>query len=206
MIRNYINDVFYEYKVIQLCSDYASVAHIGQLRKDKITPYISHPSRVAFLVGRSRNASFIEICAAWLHDVLEDCSEIKDNEFSCCIKNHEEDKKDIRHFLLNNKEINPLDGKRIMGLIYALTSSQNKNISKQKRKEEHYRKISSVANAPLIKYCDRIDNLMTIDVFSDSGKEWYIKDTENMISYLDDFVYDDFIKWKLSSVLRIKNK
>ena len=45
---------------------------------------------------------------------------------------------------------------------------------------------------------------MTIDHFSDGGKKWYIKDTEDMIRSLDDFVRDDFIKWKLLSVLKMK--
>ncbi len=201
MYKNARKKMYYENNVIRLCSDYAAVSHIGQFRKDKITPYITHPARVSCMVSESKNASFREVCAAWLHDVLEDCSEIINSEYSYIIKNHKDDNKDIRIFLLNNKEIDPPDGKIILELVEALTTSQNKKIPKKERRENSYKNILRIPDAALIKYCDRIDNLMTVNHFSDGGRKWYLKDTENMISNLDKFVYSDFIKWKLLSVL-----
>lgn len=59
--------------VIKTAADHASQAHRGQFRKDRRTPYITHPARVAGLIG-SFNGSHIAIIAAWLHDVYEDCS------------------------------------------------------------------------------------------------------------------------------------
>ena len=58
---------------IKTAADHASRAHKGQLRKDRKTPYITHPARVAALVGMF-DGSHVAIISAWLHDVYEDCS------------------------------------------------------------------------------------------------------------------------------------
>lgn len=57
----------------------AAVAHgaCGQKRADKVTPYISHPDRVAdltaqFYLSEKGTVPETAIAAAWLHDVLED--------------------------------------------------------------------------------------------------------------------------------------
>lgn len=42
-------------------------AHAGQFRRDGITPYVTHPERVAQAVSPKAKP------VAWLHDVLEDC-------------------------------------------------------------------------------------------------------------------------------------
>ena len=64
----------YESRVIQLCADYAGVAHSGQFRKDKVTPYIIHPARVSYYIARILYGydGFIAPCDAWIHDVMED--------------------------------------------------------------------------------------------------------------------------------------
>ena len=49
--------------VIKAAADHASQAHKGQLRKDRKTPYITHPARVAGLVG-TFNGSHVAIIAA----------------------------------------------------------------------------------------------------------------------------------------------
>jgi (p)ppGpp synthase/HD superfamily hydrolase len=50
----------------------ASEAHKGQMRKDGVTPYVTHPMRVAGRVMLLSGVTPIEVAAAWLHDVLED--------------------------------------------------------------------------------------------------------------------------------------
>jgi len=47
---------------------FAHVAHVNQFRRDKTTPYITHPEKVANLVKPDYHAEM----TAWLHDVLED--------------------------------------------------------------------------------------------------------------------------------------
>ncbi len=52
---------------------FAARAHKGQLRKDKKTPYVAHPFRVAFLCRHLFSITDERIlCMALLHDVLED--------------------------------------------------------------------------------------------------------------------------------------
>jgi (p)ppGpp synthase/HD superfamily hydrolase len=50
---------------------FAKRAHEGQLRKYTLTPYITHPANVVNIV-KSVDHTPIMICAAWLHDVVED--------------------------------------------------------------------------------------------------------------------------------------
>jgi len=55
--------------MIETAITLARFAHAGQFRRDGKTPYITHPEAVA---GRLAGESSEVICAAWLHDVLED--------------------------------------------------------------------------------------------------------------------------------------
>lgn len=52
-----------------LASLIARKAHDGQFRRDKVTPYITHPEAVVELLGGEHPDV---IATAWLHDVLED--------------------------------------------------------------------------------------------------------------------------------------
>lgn len=64
----------------QQARDFAENAHKGQYRKNAHIPYITHPIRVAARL-ESIDASDELICAAYLHDVVEDTPyEIEDIE------------------------------------------------------------------------------------------------------------------------------
>lgn len=72
--------------VVEQAADLARRAHAGQLRKwSDGVPYIAHPERVANKVAMLlQGVTEVDIAAAWLHDVIEDCGpefaqEIKDN-------------------------------------------------------------------------------------------------------------------------------
>jgi len=183
-----MNKNFYENQVIQICSDYAGVAHIGQLRKDGRTPYITHPGRVASLTAtflKGHPKLYIYVSAAWLHDVMEDCSEIIDGEYSYQINNHLFGNIDISVFLQDHDIISPFDGKEILEIAELLTMSQDKSIPKRDRKKAYYEDIrAGDPAATVIKYCDRIDNLITASIFSQNGFKWYLRDTENMMDTL----------------------
>lgn len=67
-------------EMIARCAEAATRYHVfeakdvkNEFRKDRVTPFIVHPARVAGLVGEMWNDP-IAISAAWLHDVLEDCN------------------------------------------------------------------------------------------------------------------------------------
>lgn len=66
-------------EMIARCAEVATRYHVyeakewkNEYRKDRVTPFIVHPARVAGLVGKMWNDP-IAISAAWLHDVLEVC-------------------------------------------------------------------------------------------------------------------------------------
>lgn len=52
---------------------FARAAHAGQLRKDGSTEYIKHPLAVGRMLWNAGHRSPELICAAFLHDVVEDC-------------------------------------------------------------------------------------------------------------------------------------
>lgn len=56
----------------QRAREFATKAHLGQVRKYTNEPYIIHPESVVKLV-KSVAHSEAMVCAAWLHDVVEDC-------------------------------------------------------------------------------------------------------------------------------------
>lgn len=58
------------------CYLIAKIAHEGQKRRNG-EDYINHPVRVAHFVDEKDGDCFIPICAAYLHDVLEDTKETR---------------------------------------------------------------------------------------------------------------------------------
>lgn len=186
-----MSQTYYENQVIQICADYATIAHMGVLRKDGKTSYIVHPARVAGLVAYFMRHSpkwYIYVAAAWLHDVLEDCSEIIDGEYSYHINNHDRKNNNLYKFLcIYNKYriITPEDGTMIFDLAELLTMSQDKSITKKERQKEYYEEMRKAGpEVSVIKYCDRIDNLSTAHIFSKGGFKWYLKETQKMMDTL----------------------
>jgi (p)ppGpp synthase/HD superfamily hydrolase len=167
-----------QHKFIIQCSEYAEKAHKGQFRKNG-GPFILHPARVASLVVMSGVGSCEAICAAWLHDVIEDCCE--DTLFSLYTIKHNQ--RTLNDFLDNNTS---QDGNLILKLIEALTFPEDEEKMKDQQKTEYYERMRD--NDPLcastIKFCDRIDNLSTVDCFSKKDIEIYISDTEKMFNIL----------------------
>ncbi|MGN6617321.1 MAG: HD domain-containing protein [Ilyomonas sp.] len=58
-------------QVIEKVQDFAGKAHAGQKRKYTPEPYIVHPVRV-MQICKEYTSSILVLCAALLHDVLED--------------------------------------------------------------------------------------------------------------------------------------
>lgn len=185
-----MNQTYYENTVIQMCAGYAAIAHMGQFRKDSKTPFIVHPARVAgsiyyYLINAKYG--YLYVAAGWLHDVMEDCSKIIDGEYSYRINNHVRKDSNLHKFLHHSKIITPEDGAKIFEIVEALTMSQNKSIPKKERKKAYYAEMKKKeVEITVIKYCDRIDNLTTVHRFSQSGFEWYLEETKDMINELKD--------------------
>lgn len=62
--------------LIARAAHFADRAHLGQSRKGTGLPYVVHPYRVALLVEEHGGAP-VQIAAAWCHDVLEDCPDLR---------------------------------------------------------------------------------------------------------------------------------
>jgi guanosine-3',5'-bis(diphosphate) 3'-pyrophosphohydrolase len=58
--------------LIKNAEKFATMAHKGQTRRDKITPYIEHPRKVVKILKDWGVIDPVIIASAWLHDVVED--------------------------------------------------------------------------------------------------------------------------------------
>lgn len=59
---------------------FAAQRHQGQMRKDKATPYVAHPMRVATLLTQEFGVRDPDVlCAALLHDTIEDTTTDRDD-------------------------------------------------------------------------------------------------------------------------------
>ena len=132
-------------KIVKKAYDYAFEMHEGQTRKSG-EPYIMHPLRVARFIASWGFESDV-ICAALLHDVVEDCpTTIKDIEilFGDSISNI------VDAVTSLDKDLENAEG---------LTKEELDKLSDLKLKEKMTEK------ALFVKAADRLDNLYTIEIF-----------------------------------------
>ena len=137
----------YDLEKIQSAMEYAAALHEGQFRVSG-EPYISHPIAVAEIVA-SLELDTDSICAALLHDTVEDCSE----------------KTDL-------KEIEKRFGSDVAMLVDGLTKLVILHIEdKEEAHIENIRKMllamSKDVRVIFIKLCDRLHNMRTLDVKPD---------------------------------------
>lgn len=121
--------------------EFARKAHGEQKRKFTHEPYIEHPKRVAELV-RSVTHSEAMICAAYLHDVVEDTP-------------------------VSHQEIEQRFGKAVAGLVHELTDEYMKEnypeLNRRTRKEKEVARQAKMSpEAKTIKLADVIDNTRDI--------------------------------------------
>ena len=127
--------------------EYAKTLHEGQFRVSG-DPYISHPIAVAEIVA-GLELDTDSICAALLHDTVEDCSE-----------------------KTNLKEIESKFGRDVAMLVDGLTKLVQLNIDdKEEAHIENIRKMllamSKDVRVIFIKLCDRLHNMRTLSVKPD---------------------------------------
>jgi GTP diphosphokinase / guanosine-3',5'-bis(diphosphate) 3'-diphosphatase len=111
----------------------ASEAHAGQTR-DEGSPYIAHPVRVAVsLVDELKVFSSKLICSALLHDVIEDSDTTRE-------------------------DVSKIFGEQIAEIVWLLTKLEEVSL------REYLSKIEAAADtgAPIVKLCNRLDNLRSI--------------------------------------------
>lgn len=148
-------------KIVQKAYDFASEMHKGQTRKSG-EPYIMHPLRVARYIASWGFESDV-ICAALLHDCIEDCD-------------------------TNINEISKLFGTSISEAVDAVTSLDKELDKAFHLTKEEIDKLSDIKlqekmteKALFVKAADRLDNLNTIDSFSEEKKINKAKHTREVL-------------------------
>jgi (p)ppGpp synthase/HD superfamily hydrolase len=154
---------------IKSAADHASRAHKGQFRKDRRTPYICHPARVAGLVGMF-HGSHVAIISAWLHDVYEDCSPdwiTRTDVFVAGLPLPGDEKADISAIVDAMTKKNTIRGKAAR-----LTNSLD-------------RILEAPPEATLVKICDRIDNFLDSADRNGRFTKRYLASTDEVIRKLE---------------------
>jgi hypothetical protein len=147
----------------------AHKAHDGQTRKYSGLDYINHPmevySRVAWWKVLPQEQWFTMAKAAWLHDVLEDCPNISEQDIL--------DATDVETLNLVKELTNPSKG-----------SSAPRNIRKQMDRD-HLMNVSW--EAKIIKMFDRIQNLLDMGQCPDKQfVEKYKSESKQLLECLQD--------------------
>ena len=145
-----IKSKYYDIEKIKAAFDYANELHCGQFRQSG-DPYISHPVAVAEIVA-SLELDTDSICAALLHDTVEDCGSKTD---------------------LN--KISQKFGQSVAILVDGLTKIVHMEIEdKEEAHIENLRKMllamSKDIRVIFIKLCDRLHNMRTLQAKKDEKR------------------------------------
>jgi (p)ppGpp synthase/HD superfamily hydrolase len=153
---------------IKITADHAARAHKGQFRKDRITPYIIHPARVAALTGMY-GGTHVAIIAAWLHDIYEDCTPewIMNTEGF------------IAHLPFSEDEI-----KNVGDIVDALTKKNTIRDKTARLSDSIDRILDAPPEATLVKLCDRIDNFLDSTPRNGKVRKRYLASTDEIIDRL----------------------
>jgi len=141
--------------LIKRAYDFSFKMHAGQTRKSG-DPYFIHPASVAGIITELR-LDTASVCAGLLHDVVEDT-------------------------LASTNDLEREFGLEIAHLVDGVTKLSKINFtSKEDRQAENFRKMV-VAMAQdirvlLVKLCDRIDNMRTLEFMSREAQERIARET-----------------------------
>jgi (p)ppGpp synthase/HD superfamily hydrolase len=153
---------------IKTAADHAARAHKGQVRKDRKTPYIIHPARVAALVGMS-GGTHVAIIAAWLHDIYEDCTPEWIAQTEAFIAN----------LPFSDDERND-----IAAIVDALTKKNTLKGKAARLSDSIDRILDAPPEATLVKICDRIDNFVDSSLRGGQFRKRYLASTDEIIERL----------------------
>ena len=154
-------------QIIKKAFKYCIKKHDGQFRKSG-EPYDQHPITVALKLNEL-HADYQTICAALLHDVIEDCH-----------VSYEELCKEFGEVKGNgkNKEVDVTIAKLVEGCTAVGSLSAKEHETKEEKEIRHNKTINkiilSIEDDPrvaLIKLMDRLHNMETINGFSDDNEK-----------------------------------
>src|ERR1044071_5028945 len=160
-----------ELTMVRRAYETAEAAHTGQMR-DEGTPYIVHPIRVAVsLADELQVYSPQLICGALMHDVIEDSP-------------------------ITREQIAANFGEEIAEVVWMLTKFEDVSLPADLRAIEE----AADTGAPLVKLCDRLDNLRFLAHSPRAEKKRrYIRTTEAfylpLAARTNDYLYSEIQRW-----------
>ena len=165
-------------ELIRQAYEFAAAAHQGQTRKSD-EPYIIHPVAVATSLAEL-NADTETICAALLHDVLEDCD-------------------------VKGEAIKERFGSGVLKIVEGVTKLGKFSFSsKEERQAENFRKlIVSIAEdvrVVLVKLADRLHNMETLEFMLPHKQQEKAKETLEIYAPLANRFGLGDMKWKLEDM------
>lgn len=165
-------------KLIKRAYDFAKEKHGNQLRKSG-EPYIIHPIQVAYILA-DLGLDDSTICAALLHDVVEDTD-------------------------ITNEELAKLFSKEIEELVDGVTKLGNlKYTSAEEQQVENYRKMFLAMGKDIrviiIKLADRLHNMRTLKFLSRERQLANAKETMDLYAPLANRLGMYSLKWELEDL------
>ena len=142
---------------------FARQAHEGQQRKYTGEPYIEHPIRLAEMVRKVPHTEAM-ICAAYLHDVVEDTP-------------------------ISHAEINQRFGPEVARLVHELTdeyiTESYPHLNRSERKKREAARLARISvEAKTIKLADVIDNTRDIIKNDQNFARRYVPEMEALVEAL----------------------
>lgn len=164
-------------KIISRAYDFAKKAHGDQKRKSGEL-YINHPVYTAFLLAQMK-ADINSIAAGLLHDVPEDTDK-------------------------NISEIEKNFGKDIATLVEGITKLGKIKYRGLERYRENLRKMflamASDIRIVMIKFCDRLHNLMTLEFLPKEKQERIARETLEIYVPIAELLGTWVLKWQMEDI------
>jgi (p)ppGpp synthase/HD superfamily hydrolase len=140
---------------------FASIAHETQVRRYTGEPYITHPTNVAHVVAKVPGISEAAVCAALLHDVVEDTD-------------------------VTIEDIELYFGMAVAVYVFRLTDPVRPEMNRVARKAEDRERLSNSSNeVKTIKLADIIDNANSIVAHDPKFAKQFMKETKDLLVALE---------------------
>ncbi len=158
--------------------EFAARAHEGQTRKSG-DPYVTHPLSVAYIISQLK-LDVPSVCAGLLHDAVEDTSTTID-------------------------ELTQVFGQEIAFLVDGVTKLGKLPWStREERQAENFRKMllamSRDIRVILVKFCDRLDNMRTLDHLPPAKQERIAEETMQIYAPLANRLGIQWVKVELEDL------
>jgi GTP diphosphokinase / guanosine-3',5'-bis(diphosphate) 3'-diphosphatase len=158
--------------------EFAARAHAGQMRQSG-DPYVTHPLSVAYIISQLK-LDVPSVCAGLLHDAVEDTS-------------------------TTIEELTQVFGQEIAFLVDGVTKLGKLPWStREERQAENFRKMllamARDIRVILVKFCDRLDNMRTLDHLPPAKQERIAEETMQIYAPLANRLGIQWIKVELEDL------